>query len=109
MSFNQKVRQTIQLRAESRCEYCHIPDVVTSHTYHIDHIIAIKHDGSDELSNLAWSCLHCNLHKGTDVASSVASQKDDLRIGEQGQHEGQPQAVFRGFLEEPDRCGPTPR
>jgi HNH endonuclease len=69
MSIKQKVRQTVQTRAESRCEYCHIPDMVTSHTYHVDHIIAIKHDGSDELSNLAWSCLHCNRHKGTDIAS----------------------------------------
>jgi hypothetical protein len=37
--------------------------------FHVDHIIALKHRGKDTLDNLAWSCAHCNLNKGSDIAS----------------------------------------
>lgn len=33
-----------------------------------DHIIAQKHDGPTELTNLALSCYDCNLHKGPNIA-----------------------------------------
>jgi hypothetical protein len=38
---------------------------VTPH--HIEHIVARKHHGATQLSNLALSCHRCNLHKGTDL------------------------------------------
>jgi hypothetical protein len=34
----------------------------------IDHIIARQHGGHTVLSNLALSCLHCNSHKGPNLA-----------------------------------------
>jgi hypothetical protein len=37
--------------------------------FHVDHIIAQKHRGKDSLDNLAWSCPHCNVNKGSDIAS----------------------------------------
>jgi hypothetical protein len=37
--------------------------------FHVDHVIAVKHGGPTILDNLALACLHCNLHKGTDIAS----------------------------------------
>jgi len=36
--------------------------------FQVDHIIARKHGGSDELANLALACLHCNRHKGPNIA-----------------------------------------
>ena len=33
-----------------------------------DHIIARQHGGSTDLDNLAFSCLHCNRHKGPNIA-----------------------------------------
>jgi hypothetical protein len=56
-------------RAGGCCEYCllHEDDAWISHEP--DHIIATKHRGRTEESNLAWTCLACNRHKGTDVAS----------------------------------------
>ena len=35
--------------------------------FHIDHIILQQHGGTDELGNLALSCYHCNLHKGSNL------------------------------------------
>jgi hypothetical protein len=36
--------------------------------FQIDHIIARKHHGSDNLDNLALACFACNNHKGPNVA-----------------------------------------
>jgi len=33
----------------------------------IEHIVARKHHGGDELDNLALACSECNLHKGSDL------------------------------------------
>jgi hypothetical protein len=34
----------------------------------LEHIIAIKNGGSDDASNLAWSCHNCNLAKGSNLS-----------------------------------------
>jgi hypothetical protein len=36
--------------------------------FQVDHIIAEQHGGETVLVNLAWSCLHCNKHKGPNIA-----------------------------------------
>jgi hypothetical protein len=37
-------------------------------TFPVDHVIARQHGGRTKLSNLALSCLHCNSHKGPNIA-----------------------------------------
>ncbi|MEK6231591.1 MAG: HNH endonuclease [Luteolibacter sp.] len=39
------------------------------HTYHVEHIIARQHRGTDDFSNLALACHHCNLFKGPNLTS----------------------------------------
>jgi hypothetical protein len=34
----------------------------------VDHVIARQHGGQMVLENLALACLHCNLHKGPNIA-----------------------------------------
>jgi hypothetical protein len=36
--------------------------------FQVDHIIAEQHGGATVMENLAWSCLHCNKHKGPNIA-----------------------------------------
>jgi hypothetical protein len=38
------------------------------YVFPIDHVIAGQHDGPTIASNLALSCLRCNLHKGPNIA-----------------------------------------
>lgn len=59
----------VKARAAHRCEYCHLPQSGHAQPFSIDHIIARKHRGGDDASNLALCCLRCNLHKGTDLSS----------------------------------------
>lgn len=63
------LRALVQARAKGRCEYCLLHEEDAWVPHEPDHIIAIKHRGRTEESNLAWTCLTCNRHKGTDVAS----------------------------------------
>lgn len=68
--FSQSIRQTIQSRAGFRCEYCQLPENLAYSAYHIDHIRPVIHGGSsDSLDNLAWACMDCNTHKGTNLSS----------------------------------------
>lgn len=62
------VRALVWQRAESCCEYCRLRQSDTPfRTFHIDHIRARKHDGSDDTSNLALACDRCSLHKGCNL------------------------------------------
>ena len=69
MTIKAKDRIFVRERANHRCEYCLKPDFTTSFSYQVDHIISKKHDGSDNIDNLAWSCFECNNSKGANVAT----------------------------------------
>jgi hypothetical protein len=57
-------------RAESRCEYCRTRQIWEPfHAYHVEHIVAKQHRGTDEPGNLALACHHCNFFKGPNLAS----------------------------------------
>ena len=54
--------------AGDRCEYCRMPASYDPLPFQVDHIIAQQHGGETAIENLAWSCLHCNKHKGPNIA-----------------------------------------
>ncbi len=63
------LRQQVRDRARARCECCrfreeHLP----LWPFHLEHIVAEQHGGTEELENLAWSCQRCNLLKGTNLS-----------------------------------------
>ena len=65
-----KSRESIRQRANARCEYCRLPDfALEPEDFHVEHIVARKHGGRDEVENLAWACIFCNLYKGPNLAS----------------------------------------
>lgn len=75
-----ETRNLVRQRAKQRCEYCHIPDAALDLPFHVEHVIATVHRVDDSLSNLAWSCRRCNLHKGPNLATidSETNQQVDL-------------------------------
>lgn len=66
---SKSLKLKVRLRANSRCEYCKIPDLGFAFPFHIDHIRAIKHGGKTIFENLAFCCPDCNFFKGTDFAT----------------------------------------
>ena len=65
---NAATRRFVRQRAGFRCEYCHIHEDDDPYSFHLEHIIARKHVGSDNRSNLAWSCQNCNFAKGSNLS-----------------------------------------
>lgn len=68
-----ELREAIANRARQLCEYCLIAETDTFYGCEVDHIISLKHSGSSEPDNLAYSCALCNRAKGSDIGSIAAS------------------------------------
>ena len=63
------VRAQVRERANERCEYCQLRESDWPlFSFHLEHIVAKKHHGDDEMTNLAWSCLACNLGKSSNLS-----------------------------------------
>ena len=68
------IRMQVAKRAGFQCEYCLVPDSRTFSFYkhQVDHIISLKHRGTNSIDNLAYACFAfslVNVSKGPDVGS----------------------------------------
>lgn len=68
------------IRADYKCEYCLINEALSFFTFHIEHIVSLKHGGKTESSNLALACPICNLNKGTDIATVLSEFDEPVRF-----------------------------
>lgn len=65
-------RQLVWTRAAWRCEYCQIhQEDYEFQTFHIEHVIAKQHGGSDADDNLCLACSECNWAKGPNLAGRL--------------------------------------
>jgi hypothetical protein len=69
MKLSSDVRDLVQRRAQSTCEYCRLPEDASILPHQVDHIIGKQHRGSDDSTNLCLCCIRCNLKKGPNIAS----------------------------------------
>jgi hypothetical protein len=77
---NRNVVREVRERARDRCEYCHLPATVYPLPFHVDHIVARQHGGQTVLENLALACLHCNRHKGPNIAGTDPTTAATVRL-----------------------------
>lgn len=75
-----ELRRAFAKRANFVCEYCLIAEEDSYFRHQIEHIISLKHAGSSESENLAFSCVHCNRNKGSDIASISATTQEIVRL-----------------------------
>jgi hypothetical protein len=67
-----ETRRIVRSRANRCCEYCGLSqEAVPFYSFHIEHIIARQHSGTDDPANLALACQSCNYHKGPNIAGSI--------------------------------------
>jgi len=64
-----ELRAQVARRAGHRCEYCGIREDDAGFAHQVDHVLSRKHGGMSALDNLAYACILCNRHKGSDVAA----------------------------------------
>lgn len=74
------LRLTIAVNAEFRCEYCRIHEDDQFYTFQVDHIISLKHGGTTELNNLAYTCSLCNQNKGSNLGTFLPNSKRLIRL-----------------------------
>ena len=60
-------RETVELRAGHRCEYCLAPQPVTGIRYHLEHVFPQSLGGTDDLDDLALACPTCNYYKSNHL------------------------------------------
>lgn len=71
----------VRQRAGLRCEYCRFhQNDEPFFTFHIEHIIAKQHGGSDDPDNLTLSCHHCNLFKGPNLSGIDPESNEVVRL-----------------------------
>lgn len=70
----------VRQRAEERCEYCHFPAEAAWLPFQLDHIIAEKHGGPTNMSNLALACYYCNSFKGSNIAGVDPHGQPDVAV-----------------------------
>jgi hypothetical protein len=62
-------RKLVRRRADNRCEYCRLHQGQDPlWPFHIEHILARQHGGTDDPSGLALACHECNFRKGPNLA-----------------------------------------
>ena len=72
------LRNSVRERASDRCEYCGIRQrELPFAIFHVEHVIARQHGGSDDLDNLALACHLCN-HRKEPNLSGIDPETDDL-------------------------------
>lgn len=74
------LRHFITERANHRCEYCRLSEHNAFFSFHIDHVISLKHGGLTSQENLAFSCQICNLNKGSDIATFLENTETPIRF-----------------------------
>lgn len=74
-SISPELRQHVATRADFLCEYCLVAEEDTFFGCEVEHIISLKHGGTSTSDNLAYACVFCNRHKGTDIGSISKSNE----------------------------------
>jgi hypothetical protein len=77
---HESLESIVRTRANGVCEYCHFPERFADTPFQIDHIIAEKHRGKTNESNLAYACFYCNSYKGPNVAGVDPETAEIVRL-----------------------------
>ncbi len=54
-------------RSGGFCEYCQCPSEFATEPFSIEHIVPRSKSGSDDLTNLAYACIGCNVYKSDKI------------------------------------------
>jgi hypothetical protein len=74
-------RQLVRGRAGDRCEYCRLQQEHDPfYCFHVEHIVAKVHGGTDDPGNLALACHRCNEKKGTNLSGRDTQSGNTVRL-----------------------------
>jgi hypothetical protein len=101
----EELRLAVRERAQRRCEYCRLPDVLPETLrFHLEHVLARQHGGTMAPENLAWSCQRCNERKGPNLSGVDPDTSVVVRLFHPRQDKWEEHFAFDG----PKIVGRTP-
>jgi hypothetical protein len=63
------LRAFVRERAGHRCEYCRLNEEDDDFiAFHVEHVVAKQHGGTDDSESLCYACSKCNWAKGPNLA-----------------------------------------
>jgi hypothetical protein len=69
------LRAFVRERAGRRCEYCRLHEDDADYlSFHVEHVIARQHGGSNDPGVLCFACAECNWAKGPNLAGLFAGK-----------------------------------
>lgn len=69
------LRAFVARRAGHRCGYCRLHEKDGDlFSFHLEHVIARQHGGTDDPDTLCWACSHCNWSKGPNLAGLIGGK-----------------------------------
>ncbi len=74
------VRRFVFERAFHLCEYCLLHESDSYLPHQIEHIISQRHEGGNDVENLACTCFFCNRAKGTDLSTVLLPGLEVVRL-----------------------------
>ena len=93
------LRQWVRTRAGECCEYCGLQKQQAPFAqFHVDHIIARQHGGTDEPDNLALACHRCNHHKGPNLTGIDPENNEIVRLFNPRQEAWDEHFALQGLL-----------
>ncbi len=90
-------KDLVRRRAGDRCEYCRLEQAYSSVRFHVEHIVAKQHGGSDDPDNLALACQRCNLQKGPNLTGIDPSSKQMVGLFDPRKDEWSKHFQWRGI------------
>ena len=80
---NAALRAFVRERAGRRCEYCRLhEDDADFLSFHVEHVVAKQHGGTDDPDVLCFACAECNWAKGPNLAGLLGGKLYPLSIRE---------------------------
>jgi hypothetical protein len=74
------LQRRVRERANDRCEYCRLSQVMQHATFHVDHVWPRAEGGLTALENLALACVSCSLRKGERTGGSDPETGEIVRL-----------------------------
>ncbi|HEX4954092.1 MAG TPA: HNH endonuclease signature motif containing protein [Thermoanaerobaculia bacterium] len=74
------LRRLVLARAAGRCEYCGLSQAGQEATFHIDHVLPVKEQGTTNADNLALACVSCSLRKAARLTAIDPETRQEVRL-----------------------------
>ena len=87
----------VERRADGRCEYCRMHQSLQGATFHVEHVLPVVRGGTTELSNLAWACPGCNLHKSDRMDVMDVETSESVPLFHPREHDWSDHFAWNGF------------